>query len=346
MNEIAINWQSGIGLLAFAVFTAVLSYFSCLKATNLAIHSGMIAHPGARQSHAVATPTGGGLGLVFSIVVMAAILHFIFPLPAFWWQKMLPGVLLLVLIGWRDDKLPVSSFARLLVQLAVSFWLLGFDWFSLSIEGAVFYVSTILAMVWMMNLYNFMDGSNGMAGFQGVFAGVMVAGLFLIADQYAMALISVAVAAACVGFLPLNFPVATVFMGDVASVPLGFIFAALAVFGLHSGALSWVATILVMSVFIVDATLTLLARVFRGERWYTAHAQHIYQRLIAHGWSHSRVLVVYQSINVMLVMPAVVLAEIYPHYAKVLTGLVFAILGAGWHVANRRLGMFAKEQVT
>jgi Fuc2NAc and GlcNAc transferase len=185
-----------------------------------------------------------------------------------------------------------------------------------------------------------------MAGFQGVFAGVMGAGLFLIADQYAMALISVAVAAACAGFLPLNFPAARVFMGDVASVPLGFIFAALAVYGLHSGALGWVATILVMSVFFVDATLTLLARVIRGERWYTAHAQHIYQRLIAHGWSHSRVLMVYQSINVMLVVPAIVLAEIYPHYANVLAGLVFATLGACWLVVNRRLGMFAKEQVT
>ena len=76
-----------------------------------------------------------------------------------------------------------------------------------------------------------------------------------------------------------------------------------------------------MSVFIVDATLTLLSRAFRGERWYTAHAQHVYQRLIAQGWSHRRVLMVYQAINVMLVLPAIVLAEIYPQYAVVTVGL-------------------------
>ena len=236
MSEIAIAWQSSFVWLVLLLLTGVLSYFSCILATNLAKKSGMIAQPGKRQSHAVATPTGAGLGLMFSIVVMTVILQFILPLPEFWWQRMLPGVLLLVVIGWRDDKHPVSSLARLLVQLAVSVWLLGFGWFQYSIHDAVLYVAAVLAMVWMMNLYNFMDGSNGMAGFQGVFAGVAGAGLFFIADQYAMALLSMLVAFACMGFLPLNFPVAKVFMGDVASVPLGFIFASLAAYGLYNDA--------------------------------------------------------------------------------------------------------------
>ena len=97
-------------------------------------------------------------------------------------------------------------------------------------------------------------------------------------------------------------------MGDVASVPLGFIFASLAIYGLYTGTIGLALSILIMSVFIVDASLTLLARVFAGERWYTAHNQHVYQRLIAHGWSHSRVLLLYQALNVMLVLPAIGLA--------------------------------------
>ena len=115
---------------------------------------------------------------------------------------MLPGILLLAIVGWRDDRIPVSSLVRLLVQLAVSLWLLGFgwfqfSWFQFSLGNAGLFAVTILAMVWMMNLYNFMDGSDGMAGFQGVFAGVMMAVFFQTNGQYAMALLALLVATAC-----------------------------------------------------------------------------------------------------------------------------------------------------
>ena len=311
----------------------------------LAEKSGMIAQPGERQSHDVATPAGGGLGLIFSIVVTSLCLQSVLPIPGFWWQNMLPGILLLAIVGWRDDKHPVSSLLRLSVQLAVSLWLLGFGWLQFSLRDVGLFASATVAMVWLMNLYNFMDGSDGMAGFQGVFAGLVMAVLFQTGEQYAMALLALAVAAACAGFLPLNFPRARVFMGDVARVPLGFIFASLAVYGIQTGSVGLPVSILVMSVFIVDATLTLLTRVLCGERWYTAHAQHVYQRLIAQGWSHRQVLVAYQAINVILVLPAIVLAEIYPQYAVVTVGLTFLLLGACWHIANRRLGMLATVQL-
>ena len=261
----------------------------------LAEKSGMIANPGERQSHEHATPTGGGLGLIFSIIVTSLCLQLVLPLPGFWWQNMLPGVLLLAIIGWRDDRLQVSSLIRLSVQLAVSFWLIGFGWSGLSLGDIGLFAGAVVAMVWLMNLYNFMDGSHGMAGFQGMFAGVVMAVLFQVGEQYAMALLALAVASACAGFLPLNFPLARVFMGDVASVPLGFIFASFAVYGIQTNTISLPVSILIMSVFIVDATLTLLTRVIRGERWYTAHAQHVYQRLIAQGGSHRQVLILYLS---------------------------------------------------
>ena len=184
-----------------------------------------------------------------------------------------------------------------------------------------------------------------MAGFQGVFAGLVMTVLFIRGDQYAMAVLSLAVAASCAGFLPLNFPQARIFMGDVASVPLGFIFASMAVYGLHTGVISLALSVLIMSVFIVDATLTLLARVFAGERWYTAHNQHVYQRLIAEGWSHSRVLVIYQVINVILVLPAIVLAAMYTQYVIVTVGLTLLILGAGWYTVNWKLGMRATRRL-
>jgi UDP-N-acetylmuramyl pentapeptide phosphotransferase/UDP-N-acetylglucosamine-1-phosphate transferase len=331
--------------IAVGLFSGFLSFFACFKARNLAEKLGMITQPGQRQSHQRATPTGGGLGLVFSIAVTTLCLQLLLRLPAFWWQNMLPGFLLLVIIGWHDDRYSVSSLLRFLVQLAVSMWLIGFGWSGFLVSDAGILVSGIIAMVWLMNMYNFMDGSNGMAGFQGVFAGLVMAVLFQIGEQPAMALIALAVSAACLGFLPLNFPQAKVFMGDVASVPLGFIFASFAIYGVKTGSLSLFSSILIMSVFIVDASLTLMTRVIRGEQWYTAHAQHVYQRLIAKGWSHRQVLVVYQAINVVLVLPAIVLAEIFPQLAVVAAVFILLTLGACWYIANWRLVMVAKVQL-
>ncbi len=328
-----------------ALFTSLTSYFACKQAMRLALGSGMIALPGDRQSHQQATPTGGGLGLVFSIVLISLGLQLFSPLPVFWWQNIIPGFFLLSVVGWLDDKHVVSSLIRLLVQLAVSVWLIGFGWSGFSLAGLGLFAVTAVAMVWMMNMYNFMDGSNGMAGFQGVFAGLVLAVLFQNGGQSEMAILALVVAAACAGFLPLNFPNARVFMGDVASVPLGFIFAALMVYGIRTGSLGLVSALLVMSIFIVDASLTLLKRVIRGEQWYTAHAQHIYQRLIARGWSHSRVLLLYQTINIMWVLPVLILAEKYHTYAALSAGFSFLALSAGWYILNRRLGMIAKEQV-
>ena len=252
---------------------------------------------------------------------------------------MLPGILLLAIVGWWDDKYPVSTLKRLLVQLAVSLWLLGFGWSQFSMNGVGWFLGIVVTMVWLMNLYNFMDGSNGMAGFQGVFAGLLMAVFFQAGEQYAMALLALSVAAACAGFLPLNFPGARVFMGDVASVPLGFIFASLAIYGMQTGSLSFALSLLIMAVFIVDATLTLFTRVLSGEQWYTAHTQHVYQRLIIHGWSHRLVLMVYQAINVILVLPAIVVAEMYPQNAMVIAGFTLIVLGTCWYFANRRLGV-------
>jgi Fuc2NAc and GlcNAc transferase len=327
---------------AVSLFAAVLSYFSCLWALKLARKSGMIALPGERQSHSHATPTGGGLGLVFSVVMTTACLELIISLPVFWWQNMLPGVLLLTVIGWQDDRVPVSSFVRLVIQLVVSIWLIGFASLALSLKDVFVFAVIILSVVWLMNVYNFMDGSNGMAGFQGVFAGLVMAGMFQAGGEQAMALIALAVASACAGFLPLNFPSAKVFMGDVSSVPLGFIFASFAIYGMYTGSLSLAVSILIMSVFLVDATLTLVARAFRGEQWYTAHAHHVYQRLITLGWSHREVLTLYQAINVFLVLPVIVLATIYPQFAIAMMASTLLLLAIGWHIANWRLGMTAE----
>jgi Fuc2NAc and GlcNAc transferase len=340
----AVDWHSLYGWVVIGLFSGVISFLACNVALAMARSAGMLAVPGHRQSHTVATPTGGGLGILFSLVLTTLCLQPLLPLPGFWWSGVLPGVVVLGVVGWRDDRQSVSPLLRLFVQLAVSIWLLGFSTLQFSWNEAGWLIAGVVAMVWSMNLYNFMDGSDGMAGVQGVFAGLVIAVLFHNHGQVTLALLALALAAACAGFVLLNFPPARVFMGDVASVPLGFIIAALCIYGIRTGILGLHAAILVMAVFIVDATLTLLARVIRGEQWYTAHAQHVYQRLIVQGWSHRRVLVVYQAINLTVVLPAIVLTEKYPQKAMLTSGLTLLILAASWYLANRRLGMLAKVQ--
>jgi Fuc2NAc and GlcNAc transferase len=198
-----------------------------------------------------------------------------------------------------------------------------------------------LYLIWMINLYNFMDGSNGMAGSQAVFAGWVLAWLFFRAGEENTALLCVLLAMVSLGFLPWNLGKAKVFMGDVASGTLGFVIGALLIYGVMSGSILLAVAWLVMLVFVCDSTLTLFARVLKGERWYNPHKQHLYQRLISSGWPHGRVLTLYQLINLVLVMPAIAVAVNYPASATVIAFVVTGALGLGWLLVKQKLGVLA-----
>jgi UDP-N-acetylmuramyl pentapeptide phosphotransferase/UDP-N-acetylglucosamine-1-phosphate transferase len=248
----------------------------------------------------------------------------------------------LALLGWWDDHKALSARFRFLVQLAVCVFLLSYAWQAGFIGGAVPLVLAGLWVLWLTNLYNFMDGSNGMAGTQGLFAAAVLAWLYFRAGDPQSMLLCLLLAAACAGFLPWNLGRARVFMGDVGSLALGFIFAALILYGIGSGAFSLPLGLLVMALFLADSTLTLLARVIRGERWYNAHRQHLYQRLIARGWTHGRVLLVYQLINLVLILPGIVVAAKFPALAWPIALVMAMVLGMGWYGWNKRIGVLAQ----
>jgi Fuc2NAc and GlcNAc transferase len=323
--------------LVWLAFSGVLSCMLTGAFTWYARSRGMLDIPGERHSHTAPTPRGGGAGLIFALAIIS-----LFHGPdstafGFWLSCVLPGVAVIALVGWRDDRAGLSAWLRLVVQVLVSLYLL---WCLRSVGLAPGLVSAVLAMgylLWMINLYNFMDGSNGMAGLQGVFAGGALAWLFTRAGDPGAALVSALIAAACVGFLPWNLGKARVFMGDVGSGTLGFIFACLILFGTFTGSLSLPVAWLVMAVFFCDASLTLMSRVIRRERWYTAHKQHVYQRLIARGWSHGRVLALFQAVNLVLVMPAIAVAVNFPASALVVASATTAVLVLGWIMIKNKL---------
>jgi UDP-N-acetylmuramyl pentapeptide phosphotransferase/UDP-N-acetylglucosamine-1-phosphate transferase len=230
--------------------------------------------PNERSLHATPTPRIGGLGIVAGVVI-AFLLIRAEPLAA-----LVAG---LALVSFVDDRRHVPIALRFGAHaLAATIFVLV-----LNPDVHPFWqVVLVLAIVWMTNLYNFMDGSDGLAGGMALFGfGAYALGAWLAGDGV-MAVASGAIAAAALTFLAFNFPPAKVFMGDAGSIPLGFLAAALGLIGWHAGNWPLWFPVLVFSPFIVDATVTLVRRVLRGERFWRAHRTHYYQRLVQLGWGH------------------------------------------------------------
>ncbi|HVR80573.1 MAG TPA: glycosyltransferase family 4 protein [Luteimonas sp.] len=247
-------------------------------ARRYALHRRLLDQPGDRRSHAVATPRGGGVAIVIALLVGIGWLIFIersarTPVPTPLLEAAAIGLALVAGIGWIDDHRPLSPWLRLAVHvLAAMILALGShaETGNTVLALAAFGLALVLVNVW-----NFMDGIDGLAASQAALAAI---GYALFAGLDTSAWLAVALAAACAGFLPFNLPPARIFLGDVGSGALGFALATVVV-GLagHAGSASFV-LLLPLSAFLIDATLTLTARMFRGERWWQPHVQHAYQR--------------------------------------------------------------------
>ncbi len=256
-------------------FSALASWLTIAVMLRLG-RVGPIDEPNHRSLHQVAVPRSGGVGILAGTLVG---LFAVMP-PFTLWLSLaaLVGVSLL------DDFRSLPAQIRLLIQTTAAVLV---TWIFVPAEWSIWgYVLSVLSIVWMTNLFNFMDGANGLAGGMAVFGFAAYALAALLGEQYDLAIWSTCIAAAATGFLAFNFDPARIFMGDVGSVPLGFLAAVIGLQGWWSGAWPAWFPLLVFSVFIVDATVTLLRRGLRGERVWVAHREHYYQRLIRSGWSH------------------------------------------------------------
>jgi len=326
---------------AAVISASILSFLLTGAATWYARRRGLLDHPGERHSHEIATPRGGGAGLVAALLIVTLLVSVDSP-PGFWAICIAPGVFVMAATGWWDDHKSLSARFRFSIQLVVSSYLIWCAADSGWLQGTLAILLALLLVVWMTNLYNFMDGSNGMAGLQGVYAACVLGWLFHGAGDEAFSMISILLAACCAGFLPWNLGRARVFMGDVGSLALGFIFSALLLYGAGTGAFGLPVVLMLMLVFLTDSTLTLLHRVMKGEQWYNAHRQHLYQRLITCGWTHGRVALVYQAINLTLVFPGIAIAVSFPALAWPATLFLIFVLVLGWYLINNKLGVLAR----
>lgn len=255
----------------FVLYAAIAALGTWL-ARRYALQNQLLDHPGERRSHTVATPRGGGVAIVAAVLVAMVALSLRDPSHRLLLAAAGVGTLLIAGIGMIDDHRPLSPWARLsvhalaggIVALAIH-WEFGELWLA---------VLAFAATMILTNVWNFMDGIDGIATTQGVLLALALA----LAAKGSWSLLAVALGAACIGFLPFNFPRARIFMGDVGSGALGFVIAVLAVVVVARGNTAAAGLVLLaLSAFLVDAGLTLLRRVLRGERWWEPHTQHAYQ---------------------------------------------------------------------
>lgn len=252
--------------------------------------------PNARSLHARPTPRSGGLGIVAGILLGAAVYAGGSPAIDLPFGVMAGGALVFA-ISFLDDRRGVNAALRLLAHaLAASLAIAdGLILPTLSLPGMVWTGSVAMAgvvsfllLLWTINLYNFMDGMDGFAGGMAAIGFSAFAILGWQAGDMAFAHTSLIVAAASLGFLYFNFPPARIFMGDVGSASLGFLVGVFSIWGVQAQIFPlWVA-LLVFSPFFVDATVTLLRRLFRREKLWQAHKSHYYQRLVQLGWGHRK----------------------------------------------------------
>lgn len=266
-----------VAIAAAPLLSFVLSFFSILWLIKRKAGWGL-DHPNARSLHAVPVPRTGGLGLLSGVI--AAWLCFSAAIPPIIWA----GTVVLMVISLLDDIRHVPARYRLLIHTLVASAFSAV--FLLPAHGWLIALGVMAAVIWMCNLYNFMDGSDGLAGGMAVI-GFGYYGLFAyIAGDHDFAVINFSIAAAALAFLLHNFHPARIFMGDAGAIPLGFLAAALGIVGWLNQLWSLWVPLLIFSPFIADATVTLGKRLLRGEKIWQAHRGHYYQRLVQSGLGH------------------------------------------------------------
>ena len=288
------------GLAAFAV-----TYLVLRNATRL----GVIADPNERSSHTVPTPSGGGVGIVAGGTLGGLFAAWFFP-----WPTLVVAVAALAMaaVGFVDDRRHIPAPLRLAAQVILSAAMVATLEFEPLAAATgislplVLAAILVLAAVYWINIFNFMDGIDGIAGAQAAFMFAAAIILLLVSDAGAEVVLVwwlAAIGAAVLGFLLLNWPPARIFMGDAGSTYLGFMLAYAAFASTAAGWLTLWQWLILGALFVADATITLVRRLLRREPLFTAHRLHAYQHLSRRWGNHRPVTLLFVAVNVVWLLP-------------------------------------------
>jgi UDP-N-acetylmuramyl pentapeptide phosphotransferase/UDP-N-acetylglucosamine-1-phosphate transferase len=287
--------------------------------------------PNHRSSHVLPVPRGGGLAVVPLVALCWTVLAILGAAPL-GTLAAVAGAAGLGSLSWRDDRGGLPAYIRLAAQfLAIAVGLAFLPGHGRVFQGllspSLDLVATALIWVWFVNLFNFMDGIDGIAGSEAVTIGLGITLIAVISSDHesGAAPLGLSIAAAALGFLVWNWQPAKLFLGDVGSIPLGFLLGWLLLGVAGTG--FWAPAVILPLYYLADATLTLLRRTLRRERFWQAHREHFYQRAVQKGLSHGAVVRRIMVTNLGLVLLAL-LATSWPWLSLVLAvGLVAGLLG-------------------
>lgn len=298
-------------LFLWLLLHCVLAAVGTWLARRYALRRQLLDQPGERRSHSVATPRGGGIAIVLVMLMSMAWLATVWPTERLLLGCLAAGLVLVAGIGWMDDHRPMSPWPRLLVHVVASV-LLG--WGIYRATGSfVFGVQAFVTAMLLTNIWNFMDGIDGLAASQAAIVALALA----LAMGGAWLLLAMGLVAAAAGFLPFNFPKARIFLGDVGSGALGFLLAGLLSIAMSHTPSVWPLLWLPLAAFLVDALFTLAMRILRREKWWTPHVQHTYQRWASRDGGHVKVTLAYAGFSLV----GLLLIQL---------GLVWTPAGAAW----------------
>jgi Fuc2NAc and GlcNAc transferase len=327
-----VNWLIVCAIIA----TFVVAWAAAAWMRRVALQHRLLDVPNSRSSHSVPVPTGGGVAIAGAATLGLVVL---FAIGEADWRltlTLLCGGLSIALVGFLDDRQSVRPrirFAIHVIAALLGVYLLGgvpplqvgaSNFFELGWLG---HVLGVFAIVWTLNLFNFMDGIDGMATSEAAFVAIGGAAIEIAAGRSAtVALAAMVVGASSLGFLVWNWPPAKMFMGDVGSGYLGFVMAVLALASARDNSVMIFVWLILGGVFFVDATVTLIRRLLRRERVYQAHRTHAYQWLARHWQSHKKVTLLVWALNLGWLLPMAWLCQFHPPYAVAITLLALAPL--------------------
>jgi Fuc2NAc and GlcNAc transferase len=295
---------------------------------TFAIKKSIIAIPNFRNLHQVPIPRGGGI--IFSMT-------FLFSFFVLWLLSFISSNLMCALFfggfiaatfGFVDDLVDIKAKTKLIVQCSLSMWillcfgggvLLDLPWTPILVDQAISW----FALVWLMNAYNFMDGSDGLAASGAIFFCLVAAvSLYVVSGDATLILILSLLAVSCIGFLLSNWPPAQIFMGDSGSLFLGYFFCTIIVKTVTNSEITLWTWLIILAYFLGDTTITTILRVFLVKRWYGVHRSHAYQNLVRIHQNHLKILSAILLFHFLWLFPLAILSVLKPVYAPL--AFVFA----------------------
>ena len=328
--------MGGLTLLLSALAAGAIAWAGTGLILRLLQRRAILDVPNPRSSHSQPTPRGGGIAVVGSIAIVW-IAWWLLDLSAGAWWPIFAATAVLALVSWADDLRGMPVGLRLATHLAcvvAGVSLLPEN--QMVLQGVVPWwldrLVAVVAWLWFVNLYNFMDGIDGITSVETIAIG---GGLILVSVvggwEYPAGALALVIAAAAAGFLPWNWNPARIFLGDVGSVALGYLCGWLLLVAAAQG--WWSVALILPLYYLADATITLAAQVLRRERIWQAHATHFYQRAARRAASHGRISLVIATTNALLVVAAVAAVNLVAAWiAVIFSAAIVAVLL--WYLAR------------